>query len=275
MKKILVPTDFSDNAYKAAEYAIKIADYLNGTVTLYHAFQIQSTTGSFASTKHFIEADASDRMNEFAQKLAPIANANANANGVELETKVVQGDTIACITDRANKMGYDLVVMGTKGATGLKEVFIGSVTSTILKKVDIPVLAVPDKFDFDIVKKIVFAVDSKGIDKVESVKPLIDLTKLLDATVIIYHLSEGDEQGDLDIAPAVDLLLKDIKHSFFTEEKVSSVNESINEFVAKEKADIICMLRRKKTLWDRIFFESSTKREVFDSPVPLLILQDN
>lgn len=268
MKKILVPTDFSDNALKAAEYAINIAKHLNSKVTLYHAFQVQSTTGTFVSTKDYLEKDALQGMKEFDEKLKPLYDA------ADVETVVVQGDTIACIADRANKMDYDLVVMGTKGATGLKEVFIGSVTSTVLKKVKIPVLAIPDEFNFETVKKILFAVDSKGISDVAPVNPMVEIAKLLNAEVIIYHLSEADEQGDLEVAPSVDLLLKEVTHTFVNEPKTGSINESINNFVQRESVDMLCMLRRKKTFWDRLFFESSTKREVFDSPVPLLILQE-
>ncbi|NJK82891.1 MAG: universal stress protein [Saprospiraceae bacterium] len=54
MKKILVPTDFSKNAEIATEYALAMANQFGSQVTLYHAFQVQSATGSFASTQHFL-----------------------------------------------------------------------------------------------------------------------------------------------------------------------------------------------------------------------------
>ncbi|NJK82890.1 MAG: universal stress protein [Saprospiraceae bacterium] len=185
-----------------------------------------------------------------------------------MEAVVVQGEPIACIVDRANKMNYDLVVMGTKGATGLKEIFLGSVTSTILKKVNIPILAVPAKFQFEQIKTIVLAVDQQGLQQEATIRPLIDLAKAVYATINIYHLVEEDETSDLDIAPAIDLLLQEVPHTFHTEVKSMSVNEAINAFVKTQQADLLCMIRRKKTFWDRLFFESSTKKEVFDSPVP-------
>jgi nucleotide-binding universal stress UspA family protein len=269
MKKILVPTDFSENAKIAAEYAIAMANEFNAKITLYHAFQVQVATGSFASTKHFFEQDAKENMKKMVQSLTHDISEQA-----DMEAVVVQGDAIACIVDRANKMNYDLVVMGTKGATGLKEVFLGSVTSTILQKVNIPILAIPAAFQFEQIKTIVLAIDSQGVQQDATLRPLIDLAKALHATIRIYHLIEEEEESDLDIAPEIDLLLQEIPHAFHVEIKSLNVNEAINNFVAAQQADLLCMIRRKKTFWDRLFFGSSTIKEVFDSPVPLLVLQE-
>lgn len=269
MKKILVPTDFSENAKIAAEYAIAMANEFSAKITLYHAFQVQTATGSFASTQRFLAQDAEENMKKMVQSLTHDVSEQAN-----MEVVIVQGDPIPCIVDRANKMNYDLVVMGTKGATGLKEVFLGSVTSTILQKVNIPIIAIPAAFHFEQIKTIVLAVDSQGIQQEATIRPLIDLAKALHASIKIYHLIEEGEESDLDIAPAIDILLKEVSHSFHAEVKSLSINEAINNFVAAQQADLLCMIRRKKTFWDRLFFGSTTIKEVFDSPVPLLVLQE-
>ena len=64
------------------------------------------------------------------------------------------------------------------------------------------------------------------------------------------------------------------KFAFHYDWNGNSLNESIDQFVEKENADLLCMIRRKRGFWENLFHNSQTSREALHSPIPLLILQE-
>lgn len=268
MKKILVPTDFSDHAKNAIEHGINLANRFGSVLTLYHAYNVPSSTGSFLSVKSFIEKEAEREMLDLLQHTEQKLLQQTKVNSV-----VIQYDTIRGIVKIAEKEQYDLIVMGTQGATGLREIFFGSVTNGVLKQAKTPLLAIPREYPVTAITEIVLAVDDLGINKPNTILPLILFAKMLNASITVLHLDYGT--GDLQIAPSIDTMLKGVKHSFHNVAmKGDDIGANLNKFVTERGANILCMVRRKKSFWEQAFFESSTTQEVFHSNVPLLILQE-
>lgn len=268
MKKILVPTDFSDHAKNAIEHGINIANRFGSTLTLYHAYNVPSSTGSFLSVKIFIEREAEREMQELLEHTEQKLLQRTKVNSI-----VSQYDTVRGIVKVAEKEKYDLIVMGTQGATGLREIFFGSVTNGVLKKTTIPLLAIPRDYPVRAVTEIVLAVDDLGIHKPDTILPLIIFAKTFGASITVLHLDYGI--GDLHIAPSIDTMLKGVEHSFHNVAmKGTDISANLNRFVAERGADILCMIRRQKSIWEKVFFESSTTQEVFHSTIPLLVLKE-
>lgn len=267
MKKILVPTDFSPNANNALKYAIRIANQFGSTITLLHTFKVYSSAGMFISVESYMEEDAAVQMKELVTSMKAQL-----ASSAELHGKVLRGDAIPSISKMADQLDYDLIVMGTQGATGLKEIFIGSVTNGVIKNTATPVLAIPSEFGYQDIKRVVFAVDEGGISRRSVVVALLDIATGFDAKVLIYHKDIGD--GDAGIDPSIHHHLQSIEHSFHYELDIDDISSSIHDFIEDKEADLLCMIRRKRGFLERIFHISATSREAFDSKVPLLILHD-
>ena len=146
-KNILLPTDFSDNAWSAAVYALKLYEEEVCTFHFLHSSKMKISAMSNMSNK-LMRVMEENAMKELSELKEMAVNANANANHsfeVILSTHDLQS-TMEVVIKKEN---IDLIVMGTKGATKAKEIVFGSNTVNIIKKVrSCPILVVPDEFDF-------------------------------------------------------------------------------------------------------------------------------
>ena len=262
MRKILLPTDFSDNAAQALDYAVALANRIGSVqLTLFHTYEVHSNAGMFVSVTSFMQKDAADQVLKLIQKVEP-----ALKNGVTLDSQILRGDTVRLITDFAQHNQYDLILMGTQGASGLQEIFLGSITNAVMQRAELPVLAVPSGYIFQAVDKIVFAVDEAGIAQPSITRPLVDLARALDVPVCVFHQAEPFEKDGID--PSIDIFLEGVEHSFHYELEEERIVDSINRFVADTGAQMLCMLRRRRGFLEEVFHVSVTTREVFNAPVP-------
>lgn len=267
MKKILVPTDFSPNAQNAAVFAINLANHFGSTVCFLHTYQIYSTAGMLVSVESYMQRDSEELM----EKEMALFESQLR-NGAQLESKVIKGDAISLIQSIADKGEYDLIVMGTQGSSSSKEIFLGSVTNGVLKKAKTPILAIPSDYPYKDFSKIVLTVDAEPIAGDKIIEPLLSLAAPNDAKIEVLHYSGNGQQKEID--GTFTKALNGSKFAFHYDWNGKSLNESIDQFVEKENADLLCMIRRKRGFWESLFHNSQTSREALHSPIPLLILQE-
>lgn len=264
MKNILVPVDFSENARNALAYAIDLAGHLQSNIFLLHAYRVPSSTGVFASFEDHVLEDIKPQMKEWEDWTR-----ERLGKGSSVSSFLVRDAVERAVSSVAGRQAVDLIVMGTQGASGIKEVFLGSNTSAVLNYAALPLLAVPEGCKNCPVKTIVFAVDNLDIASSDALQPLVGLAKNLKARILVFHL-EQEENTSVD--PAIEALLEGIDHAFHFEPGGGNVNERINQFARRYKGDLVVMLRRKKGFFQRLFQGSVTTKEVFSSSVPLLVL---
>jgi hypothetical protein len=182
---------------------------------------------------------------------------------------VAQFRELLSITSLGNSGTYDFIVMGTKGASGLKEVFIGSVAGGVIAKTKAPVLVVPGDYQYQNLNEIVFATSSEPLADPTVIEPLRQLTKLHASTINVLHISD-DDKPDLEkvLHP-----IKDLNHTVTYARGDGNVNKRLKEHLLKEGAGLLCLIRRERGFFGRIFGESVTLKQTFSSYVPLLILR--
>lgn len=269
IKNILVPTDFSEHANKALEFAIEMANQLGSQITLLHTYKVYSTTGSFVSVGSYMEKDANRHMLELIKKYEPKLKEKG-----KVQSKIVRSESIArFIAKWADQSEIDLIIMGTQGASGLKEIFIGSTTNGVLRHTQTPVLAIPKNYQYRPIKSILFAVDHSGFSAPKVTLPLVKIARACQAKVKIYHADRGP--GDEGIHPTVNLFLDGVEHSFHYDLDNNNIVDSINQFASDYHSDMLCLVRRKRGLLEDIFHVSITSREAFRSEIPLLVLHDD
>lgn len=267
IKKILVPTDFSDFSKRAAQFAIRLGQSLDCHITLYHLFQVQGATGSFVSLRKIIESDAHSDMEKMKEELFQDLGDKTTLEGV-----VIESDTVKAIVGKAKKENYDLIVMGTQGASGLGEVFLGSVAASVLRQTETPLLAIPQSATFQSFKNIVLALDDEGIKEYGNFDLLYTLLDHFKSKLNVVHVDTGS--GDLELASQIDYFFKDIDYNYTCILDSENTSESVHRFTKTREADLLCMLHRKRSLLQRLFTASHTKAEVFHTQVPLLVLQE-
>lgn len=247
-------------------YAVAIANQFGSHITLLHSYKVYSTAGMLVSVESYLEEDAAREMLALVDEIEPQLT-----NGATVDSVIARGDAIPLIGSMADQ--YDLVVMGTQGASGLKEVFLGSITSGVIREVATPVLAVPAEAAWQIPTVMVLAMDQEGISGASVLAPLVKLGKAFSGSIKIFHQDTGAD--DIGIDPSVDVYLDGVPHSFYYELDDEDVNASINEFVDDIGAQLLCMVRRRRSFLEGLFHSSATQRSAFHCTVPLLVLHDD
>jgi nucleotide-binding universal stress UspA family protein len=146
MKKLLVPTDFSATADAALEVAASIARQIGASITLIHINELVGPVIPVSELHFAIDQELRERyvdsirgnLSKMLEKLS------AKYEGVTIEQRIQEGVFASSLIELARLEGFDMIVMGTKGATGLKEFFVGSNTEKIVRYAPCPVLAVPN-----------------------------------------------------------------------------------------------------------------------------------
>lgn len=278
MKNILFPTDFSQNAENALSYAVEIARNVNGNLILFHAYSVQLIDPNmpaeiYLSAYQEEEKTAKESLEDLKRR---ITNANKFGSDKELfttEAVVSQGlvvdETLSMIKD----FKIDLVIMGTHGATGITELILGSNTASVIEKSPVPVLAIPHNRAYSDIKKIVYAYDDIK-SSLPPFKKLLSFATIYDADITLLHIIEsGKDTEEFNrrefekIKSATDY--EKLSLDLVKEDKVL---EGINEYVNAHDVDVLAMTIKKRSLFDRIFNKSLTKKMAYHTKIPLLAL---
>ena len=171
MNKILVPVDFSKTSANALYYAIQLFATSSSEITVLHSYDTRSSAALLMKNiDGVLEKDAQHKMDELIQEVQqkyPDANLNP---------KIIKRPTISAISALGDSGDFDFIVMGTKGASGLKEVFMGSVAGGVISRTSAPVIVVPANYSFRSLEEIVFAIGNDPFSSV-TVTPLKNIAK--------------------------------------------------------------------------------------------------
>jgi nucleotide-binding universal stress UspA family protein len=140
IETIVVPVDFSDDASAAFDYAIDLAEHFSATIHLLHAYESLSATASAYGGG--LPLDLPERIREAAAAKLSQWQARPTRRKVAIETHLTPARPSAAVTDLAARLNADLIVMGTRGLSGLLHVLMGSVAERTLRTAPCPVLTV-------------------------------------------------------------------------------------------------------------------------------------
>jgi nucleotide-binding universal stress UspA family protein len=275
MQAIIVPTDFSPNAYNAAQYAIALAtDFNAARLIIYNAFQPYIPEDPELSMiplqmdiNEFSELSRTGLM-KMKEQLGPGIPASLQVE-YESEYNVAR----VGIVDACEKYNAELIVMGISGAeTKLEESLIGSTAVDVSRLSHRPVIIVPETASYNGIKKILMVVDFK---KVEQTTPVEEIKKVLDATkahLDVLHVEVNDNDSEKALEKE-----KDLFDSFFTNYSVAyhfikgdNFTDVVNAFAVGNKSDLIIVIPKKHSLLEQIFKRSHSKALAFHSNLPVL-----
>lgn len=244
MKKILVPCDFSGTATQAFELAAEIATMSKGEVLVLHTIEYAPAyETTFVAQPYVFNASAMEDLEKEAQKSfqAMIHSHPADLPNVGFFTD--HGPITETITQFIDDNEIDLVVMGTHGATGLKEMFVGSNTERIVRFSHVPVLAIKTPTTVSSLRNIVVPTvpDLRQHDFVSKIKTL---QRFLDARLHILYVNTAiDLQPDHDVRSALEEYVRYYEFENYTLNIVIGTDRqnTIMEFTQDIKADMIAM----------------------------------
>ena len=141
VSKILAPVDFSEGSRIAVEYAVALAKALNSNVTLFHAREMPGSMNSIVPGADN-ELDAGNERAAAMQRLDAMRAEVQKETDVDIRVAVQRGSPVKEIVSYSLSGGFDMIVMGTHGRTGLKRVVMGSVAEAVVRRALCPVLTV-------------------------------------------------------------------------------------------------------------------------------------
>ncbi|MCD2259624.1 universal stress protein [Psychroserpens luteolus] len=274
-KNILFPTDFSDNAWSAIVYALKLYAEVECKFYFLHSTKMSVSTMSNFSNK-LLKVMSENAMKELVElkTMAEVSNANANH---EFEIILSSSDIETAVKSSIKKYQIDLMVMGTKGATGAKEFFFGSNTVRIIKKVKgCPILVVPDEFNFVPPKQIAFPTDYTRFYDDKELRPLKDLADLFDSKILPVCILSKDKLTDIQDYNMTMLknYLEHYNTSFHFMPNYAKKTDEINDFIALLEVDMLAMINYKHSFIESIIKEPIIKKIGFHPIIPFLVISE-
>lgn len=274
--KILVATDFSDEAYNALFYATKLL--ANQPCLFYILHVIKKPKSILPKPNHLIDETISllekESMENLKKTFHKIHLDDKNVLH-EFKTLSKQGFLSKTIHETIGTFNIDLVFMGNKGTTGAKEIFMGSNTvQTIRDLKKCPLMAVPKEIEFKLPKKIAFITDFKKGCNLKTIKPLLQLVKILDASVHIVHIIEEEFLSPLQASnkKLLHISFKDFNPNFTSIIEFTDKAQVIDTYVKNREVDIFSLVHSKKSLFERLLKKPVLLDLSMYSTVPFLIL---
>lgn len=267
MKTILVPTDFSSNANNALKYANVFAQATNSKIVLLHTDI--PIVGKYNSIPGIVAEEVQRVTIEGQKKLEKLCHTYVK---VPCENFVSFGATIL---DIPQKVKFNLIVMGTHGATGLSRILFGSNTFSVIAKSTVPVLAIPQRYRFRKIETIVYASDLKNT--INELKCIIPIAKQLDATIEIvnlnYEYGNTVTENELIKRKIKSLSYKKIRFIEHEATLVRSIGIQLKKYLAKRKPQILVMFPEERSWFSKIFISGNTEYIANHLKLPLLSIR--
>ena len=275
---ILLPTDFSKNSGNAIAYAMELFKDQKCNFFFLHTY-----TPSFYRMDYMLGGPLFSAIPDSGVDIS-LAGLEKTLNDVKKTYKNPKHtytiiSAFNTLTDEINEVTVekeiDMVVMGTQGATGAKEIFLGTNTVYVLRKAIAPVLVIPENYSFQNIKKILLPSDYLTNYKQNELSMVIKMANMNKAELIVLHVKEeyeltvGQQENKMALYKSFDGL-----STTFTELKGSIMPDAILDYVQNNEIDLLMMMNRKHSFFERLFERQNVDQIGFHIKIPFLAIRD-
>ncbi len=277
MKKILFPTDFSETAENAFVYALEMAKSLEAELIVLHVYDVaiisyEAYSPVTLDIYQSIELGKFENFKDYIPKLREIAKAH-HLEHIPMSHVLEEGDLIPTIHRLVKDENISLIVMGTNGASGIQEIFLGSTTGSVIANVQTPLLCVPHKAKFQKIEKIGFTTRYRDKDR-NALKKVITIANKLKATVkCLYVKTLESDVTDQQISEWREEFKINPLNFFITSN--DDLEDEVFKFVDSQNIDVLAMLTYKRSFFESLFQKSFAKKLAYHTEVPLLVLHED
>lgn len=241
MKTILVPTDFSEQAENALKVAAQLAKKFNAEIYLLHLIELPVDMVNPVGETRSNDLPEAIFFMKLAKKRFDDLLSRPYLKGLQVRDTVEINKAFDGIIEASRKHKCDFIVMGSQGASGLKEMFIGSNTEKVVRTSDIPVLVVKNDHPSFEVKDFIFATNLQSTGK-ETLKKVIALAGLFKARLHLVYINTANEfvtSNECDKKLKTFMEGVDFENYEFHVFNDDSVEQGILNFSKKMKADLM------------------------------------
>jgi nucleotide-binding universal stress UspA family protein len=278
MKKILFPTDLSKAAEQAFIYALHLTDKLDATLNTLHVYRKPEVRGGGLphTLTEFYESYDLDEFKNFKDAI-PVLRKIQDEQGfshLNVQHQLEPGRTVETILGIAKKEDYDMIVMGTTGARGLKEIFIGSVAGEILENAHCPVLAIPEEAAFDgEIDNIAFTVSFQD-EEVKGYQKLLEIIAPFKANIHCLNVNlvrtEDMTHRMEQFKAKLSAYNSGNTKAIFEILDGTDVREALTDYMDMHNVDVLTMVTHKRNFFEELFRYSRAKEMSYHSDMPVL-----
>ncbi|UCE93008.1 MAG: universal stress protein [Flavobacteriaceae bacterium] len=262
MKNILVPIGSNDHATNTLQYAIDFAQVFDAKIYLVHVYSSPKISGGILNVDQIMERDSKAILKDHLSKV--------DKKNVEIMTSTLKGYSIIDTLKQLNKLlNIDLIIASTKNDGADETIFVGKITGNIIKDTKVPVLIIPSKVTFKPMKKILMTIKSGSINSVSTLDLLIKIKEKFGATINLLQVKTPKlEAKDLELNETLESHINKLVPT-----NNATVYQGVLEFLHEENPDMICVIRRKRGFFKKLWENDRVKKVDFESKIPLLVLK--
>lgn len=279
MKNILIPTDFSENSWNAIEYALNFFEKESCNFYFLHVNTISAIVDidrTYMPTQTLIdESYVKPSKIKLKELLKRISSLQLKKNH-RFFTLTDYNYFIDSIRKHVSENKINIIVMGTKGASGLKKLIIGSNTGDVLTRIHCSTLVVPENARYIKPKEIAFPTDFSSFYSSELLKPIMEILNIHKASISVLHINK--KGGKLNLDQQINKgYLEDhfVNHNYsFHHLTNNHIESAIQSYVEEHKINLITMVAKNLNYFQRILFHPTVKEISYHTDIPFLVLHE-
>ena len=259
MKNILVPVGSNDHALNTLQYAIDFAQAVEAKIYLVHVYSSPKISGSILKVDQILERDSKAVLKDHIKKV--------DTKDVEIITSTLKGHSIIDTLKQFNKLlAIDLIIASTKNDGADENIFLGKITGNIIKDTKVPVLIVPKKVTFKPIKSILMTIKSGSIKSVSTLDLLVKIKNTFSSSIHLLQVKTPKlDAKDLELNNAleshIDKLIPTTNATVF---------QGVLEFLHEENPDMLCVIRRKRGFFKKLWRMTESKKLILIAVFPCL-----
>jgi nucleotide-binding universal stress UspA family protein len=289
IRRILVPVDFSVHAENAAFYALKIAESLKADIKLMNAYldptgtpqtYLESYSYQLNLDKiiHEVEEETEKSLRSLSCRLKDKIE-NKGIKDVMISFDLFKGNATDAILNQVREYDPAMIIMGTRGnkLEGIRT--YGSTTAQVIRKANIPVLAVPQNYDASAVdkpKKVLYATNFDKTDY-KALRRLSSFAKPFNAKIYCVHaaLDDDNEIDEIEMKKVRSYLVDTMQESNIECGilETTDMQQGFENFIKEKKIDMLAVTTTKRNFIEKLYKPSIAKKFLFHSSIPMLVFQ--
>lgn len=261
MKNILVPIGSSSSAFNTLQYAIDLAQQVDANVYAISVFQEFSKAGSVSKLNKVLKEESENRLDQVVK--------GVDHKGVSVVAHPIKGGIVEGV-ERFNKhVPVDLMVLSPRSNSVRDEVYLGNTTGKLVKGTNIPVLIVPEGETFKEPAQLLMAFKNGNFDNKKQLEPLKKFQKNFGTELHLLHVETPDSD---DTMKGISEALKEMSASYKTTTNATTYQGVLEHFQSVDP-DIICVVRRKRGFFKKLWEKNVVLKKEFYTSKPLLVLR--
>tara|TARA_R110000765_G_scaffold98600_1_gene185366 strand:- start:497 stop:1294 length:798 start_codon:yes stop_codon:yes gene_type:complete len=260
MMNILVPIGTSSNANETLQYAVDFAVAFGSQIYVMEVFNATGKAGTLTNVTQKITENAKERLKEVISIV--------DTKDVSIKIASFNGELEDGLKEIDKSIGIDLIILAPRSNDINEEYYLGQTSGAIIKKTNIPTLIVPKGTKYKSFSTILVAFKSGILKRKRILDPLIQIKNKHKSKVnLLMVKTPGYSDDDLKINTA----LLDISSQLTFTENPTTYHGVLEHFQAQHP-DLLCVFRRKRGFFKKLWEKSTISKSEFYAPIPVLVL---